>query len=108
MDYRQKRTFLMFGTLYLGYLGPLASPSTVADNVMRVGGVFTAAALVGLALKGDPEVKRQRELEEDERQLEERKAKIAELEKDLGYEPLNLHEIHDAVMEHNKEDNNRG
>jgi hypothetical protein len=45
----------------------------------------------------DPEIKRQQ-------QLEASRQKTLELEKELGYEPLNLHELDDILKEARKEE----
>lgn len=72
---------------------PLAVDAAVAIMWGLVMGLGIRSHIKGDPV--DPEV-------EAQRQTELRQQRIAELEADLGYEPLNLHELHDIVKEHHE------
>lgn len=71
------------------------------DPILLITWIVTALALItwvvhGLAGEGkQPAADAKRQL---------RRQKIAELEKDLGYEPLNLHELDDILMHEHKQE----
>lgn len=79
------------------------APFVIHTHNMYVLGVWMAAQGTALGfqmhsyIKGDPEAER-------ERRLAASRQKTAELEKDLGMEPLNLHELDPILLDEQRRD----
>lgn len=96
MNYKRKRTIAQFGGIYPAAFSVIWVTNVYVDAAIIVVCFASTVWLVTLGIKGDPEAQRQREKE-----LQYQKTR--ELEEELGYEPLNLHELDPIFDEIEKE-----
>lgn len=96
MNHKQKTRLASFISIYPPCFGIIFFRDTAVMAPLVGVAVVNLIWMMSLYIKGDPEAKRQREKELQ-------RGKTRELEKDLGYEPLNLHELDPIFDEIEKE-----